>query len=350
MDTDILSKPEPLQDGLKPGTVSGREEDRCGYSIWSVWNWRSKRKMGRRAAIGIFSDHITVAKVNTDDEFVVARINGVYVFSCYKSPSASMVSFYAFLNRLSWSVRQLDKNAEIIIAGDFNARSAAWGDWQNYGRGEELLLTEQLGLVVRNTGQEATFTGRGAGSIIDLTFVSESLIQRVKHWQVLNEENYSDHRFLVYTLDSSITIQDRSATSKRKSWITTAIDQNAFRVDLLLADWISGTAAINYDEEVTTLAKRFKNKLTTAYNFALQKRPGMPKGKQSKHWWTDEIAMLRARCTAARRKVKCAATRTNRRSLGEGSEEDVLEEATSELKIARNALKLTVTRSKVGVR
>ncbi|KAL4096858.1 hypothetical protein QTP88_021736 [Uroleucon formosanum] len=143
--------------------------------------------------------------------------------------------------------------------------------------------------------------------------------------------------FLVYTLDSSITIQDRSATSKRKSWITTAIDQNAFRVDLLLADWISGTAAINYDEEVITLAKRFKNKLTTAYNFALQKRP-------------DEIAMLRARCTAARRKVKCAATRTNRRSLGEGSEEDVLEEATSELKIARNALKLTVTRSKVGVR
>lgn len=76
----------------------------------------------------------------------------------------------------------------------------------------------------------------------------------------------------------------------------------------MLADWISGTAAINYDEEVNTLAKRFKNKLTTACNFALQKRPGMPKGKQPKHWWTDEIAMLRARCTAARQKVKCAAT------------------------------------------
>jgi len=75
-----------------------------------------------------YSAIVTIAKITTNDKFILARVNGVYVYSCYASPNASMVQFQDLLYWLERSVRLLEQNAKIIIAGDFNSRSVAWGD------------------------------------------------------------------------------------------------------------------------------------------------------------------------------------------------------------------------------
>lgn len=87
----------------------------------------------------------------------------------------------AFLQRIENCVRGLEANAKVILAGDFNVRSMAWGDWVSFAKGNKLVaMADSLGLVVVNHGSEPTFIGKGRGSIVDVTFVSEALMPSVR--------------------------------------------------------------------------------------------------------------------------------------------------------------------------
>lgn len=89
------------------------------------------------------------------------------------------------LHRLEDSIRSVQRGVPIILAGDFNSRSATWGDWVDNRTGEELgLLIESLDLAVMNVGSTPTFA-RGAGSIVDITAASDPLASRVVNWKVL---------------------------------------------------------------------------------------------------------------------------------------------------------------------
>lgn len=82
-----------------------------------------------KAAIYIASDGVTIANVRTDPEFVSARINGVQVFSCNVSPNQPREDFTDFLQRLEDNIRTVPQGVPVLVTGDFNARSPAWGDW-----------------------------------------------------------------------------------------------------------------------------------------------------------------------------------------------------------------------------
>jgi len=86
-------------------------------------------------------------------------------------------------------------------------------------RGDDLsLLIDTLCLEVVNAGSDPTFVGRGAGSIVDVTFASESLARRVTEWRVLDDENASDHRCIEYQLRSSSHRPDLGESNDR-GWI-----------------------------------------------------------------------------------------------------------------------------------
>lgn len=96
------------------------------------------------------------------------------------------------------------------------------GDRQSNRRGEQLLeLSEGLGLVIINTGREPTFHGIGSGSIVDITFASEPLSRGIRDWVVLDEENYSDHHYIMLTLELNAN-PARSDIIQRKEmgWVT----------------------------------------------------------------------------------------------------------------------------------
>jgi len=50
------------------------------------------------------------------------------VVSCYVSPRPTIVHFGDLLQRLEDYIRDLEDRSRVIIAGDFNAWSAALGD------------------------------------------------------------------------------------------------------------------------------------------------------------------------------------------------------------------------------
>lgn len=145
-----------IEEKISIAVLSDPYRVKANSSAWLASSGQSK------AAIYIAIDGVTIANVLIDPEFVTARINGVQVFSCYASPNQPREDFTNFLQRLENIIRTIPQGVPVLIAGDFNARSSAWGDWVSNARGEELgMLIESLDLVIMNSGSIPTFS-RGA--------------------------------------------------------------------------------------------------------------------------------------------------------------------------------------------
>jgi len=108
-----------------------------------------------------------------------------------------------FLQRLEDNIRATSPSIPVKVTGDFNARSAAWGDWVNNQRGDDLsALLDSLGLVVANERSTPTFT-KVAESIVVVTAMSEQLACRVGNWVVMDSMfNYSDHHYVRFIVDA----------------------------------------------------------------------------------------------------------------------------------------------------
>ncbi|XP_015368071.1 PREDICTED: uncharacterized protein LOC107164676 [Diuraphis noxia] len=163
-----------------------------------------------RAAVSVFRPGLTLRDVESGDGFVAATVGGaVRVFSCYASPALSVAEFQEFLGRLESSVRRhRGAGVDLIVGGDFNARSASWGDRLMEARGDDLsALADSLGLIVLNEGREPTFFGRGLGSCVDVTFATESAARKIRGWTVRTDvENMSDHHHLCFSYRTGRTL------------------------------------------------------------------------------------------------------------------------------------------------
>lgn len=186
------------------------------------------------AAIYVPSQRVTVAGLVRDPEFISARINGVQIINCYASPNKPVADFLNLLQRIENCARATTLGIPILIAGDFNARSAAWGDWVENKRGEELCaMLESLELVIANSGSTLTFD-RGSGSIVDVTAVSESLIQRISDWRVMESEfNNSDHHYIRFSIHEGKP-RDTTHFPVHPGWNTKKIDVESFILGLQL--------------------------------------------------------------------------------------------------------------------
>jgi len=221
-----------------------------------------------RAALGIVGPKITVGHVVRDDEFVAARLNGnVFVVSCYVSPRPAIAHFTDFLQNLDDVIKGLGQGTKVIVAGDFNARSAAWGDWETNARDDELaIFADMLNLVIVNESSNPTFTGRGVGSIVDVTMVSENLAASITNWTVENDtDNGSDHQTISFVLDNNANRSTNSAHSRK--WNTSrGVELEAFATGILLARWTNP----NTDNlaDANSIAEDFEKTVTKAADFA----------------------------------------------------------------------------------
>ncbi|CAH2225554.1 jg21327 [Pararge aegeria aegeria] len=96
--------------------------------------------------------------------------------------------------------------AEVVIGGDINAKSPWWGCIAEDRRGAKTARwLASLGLEVLNEGNTPTFyTIRGAtthSSIVDVTFCSGSLYQKISSWRVDPDlVTLSDHRGIQFAI------------------------------------------------------------------------------------------------------------------------------------------------------
>lgn len=219
----------------------------------------------------------------------------------------------------------------------------AWGDWTTCVRGNELVtFADSLGLVIANNGSEPTFVGRGAGSIVDVTFVSESLVPNVNRWRVKTEvDNGSDHQSISFQISSQVV--NRALPTECRGWDTSnSIDLDLLRTGLMIDEWISPGRLGGSD--VNTMADDFKNLVSTAADFAIPAKKSPRGHKALVHWWNSEIGNLRRACNARKRGVRRAASR--RRLVQADGNLGIPADVLTTFREARKALWIAIRRSK----
>lgn len=164
---------------------------------------------GNKAAIMAFNPRIQVQEIGPKDNlgFRWVRIENTTIYACYWSPNTDYTLFVDFLDRLEGSIR--NKKGMVIVAGDFNAKSPAWGDHREDHKGKTLLdMTASLGMAVCNSGDKPTFTRVYEGGIsrshIDITFVSETESRVVKDWKVSDEYTGSLHSYIYFNISRTL--------------------------------------------------------------------------------------------------------------------------------------------------
>lgn len=130
--------------------------------------------------------------------------------------------FVNFLDRLEGCLRT--KKGMVLVAGDFNAKSPAWGDHKEDPKGRMLMdMMASLGMVVCNSGDRPTFSRVYGGGIsrsqIDITFISGTASHAVRDWKVADEYTGSLHSYIFFKISwalrsESIPVEERWAWRK----------------------------------------------------------------------------------------------------------------------------------------
>jgi len=244
--------------------------------------------------------------------FVWARVDSSVVYSCYCSPNCTLQEFDVFLSGLEASIRQhLNRQVNLIVAGDLNAHSAEWGS--DYGDTRGSLLSDlvlSLGMIVCNRGSTPTYRRVNASSVIDVTFArplpnNHSL---VTNWEALEDlYSASDHLYISFTLTLPVPRRSRSTPSRvpTQGWSIKKLNQ----VVLNLHWDLVAPPPLSDDASAGSLADDLNNFLATACDAAMPPRTVMS-GKKSVYWWNQEISELRKVAIAALRRYQRAGRRS----------------------------------------
>ncbi|CAB0031889.1 unnamed protein product [Trichogramma brassicae] len=135
--------------------------------------------------------------------FAWARIGRIFFFSVCAPPRLSEREFSALLAN---NTEEASGRRPLVFAGVFNAWSTEWGCRETRPRAS--ILLDSLALLdaaLLNTGDGPTFNGRQGSSIVDLTFVCETLAPRVKSWTMSGWYTHSDHQAIVFEIEDTGT-------------------------------------------------------------------------------------------------------------------------------------------------
>ncbi|XP_053968474.1 uncharacterized protein LOC128869901 [Anastrepha ludens] len=298
IDVAILSEP------YKHKTGNGWASDTTGKS--TIWNCGANRSQ--------------LMSVNAARGFVRARVEGTYIYSCYLPPSLTLLEATGILENLAQDVKE---HRPVIVAGDFNAWAVNWGCPRTSPRGQALLEAfAMLDIALMNTGSQQTYQKAGTGSIIDLTFVSSSLVRDTK-WFVSQHYTRSDHLAIICEIRKHG--EERFPNNYDTRYKVKTMEAEI--IEIMLADVTLGGDA----SEKTTQTMRH---LTEACDAAMSKTKPNKRNSEPVYWWTADIAELRSECLRARRIYQ--------RSRGT----DSFQENQLQYKQKRKALKKAIKNSK----
>ncbi|XP_058449259.1 uncharacterized protein LOC131429227 [Malaya genurostris] len=282
-------------------------------------NWTSDG--AKTAAIWAVGKYPIQEVVHCADEgFVIAKINGVFICSCYAPPRWTIEQFNRMLDKLT---EELTDRRPVVVAGDFNAWAVEWGSRLTNSRGSSLLeALAKLNVDLANDGTTTTYRKDGRESIIDVTFCSPGMI-RSMHWRVCEEYTHSDHQAIRYCVGRDSQVESSRTQFGERKWKTANFNKDVFVEALRLE---RNTINLSAEELTATLSRACD---------ATMPRMGKPRnGRRPAYWWNSTIADLRTRCLHARRRMQRA------RNSGER------EERRLPYRIARAALNKAIRLSK----
>ncbi|CAK1582411.1 unnamed protein product [Parnassius mnemosyne] len=276
--------------------------------------------------------------------WVAAVSGGIVIVGAYFSPNKSLADFEGFLVELGAVVGRYHPRP-VLVLGDLNAKSSAWGSPVTDPRGEVLEeWTVTTGLVVLNRGSEYTCVRQRGGSIVDVSFASPSVASRIRDWRVAAEvETLSDHRYIRFDV-SAQTASGRHPTTPINDgprWALKRIDRELLEEAALVQSWIRESTT-DGPVDVEAVALWFRGAMTQICDASMP-RVHQRSARRQVYWWTAEIAQLRIACVAARRRY----TRYRRRRRRDSAEEDALYEV---YRASKETLRLAIGDSKSRAR
>ncbi|XP_063367024.1 uncharacterized protein LOC134655491 [Cydia amplana] len=278
--------------------------------------------------------------------YVAVLWGEITLIGVYFSPNRRVSEFEAFLGQLAALVAQTQPR-QVVVAGDLNAKSMAWGCPATDIRGD--LLEEwatMTGMSVLNRGSASTCVRWQGESIVDVTFATPALATRVRGWRVLETvETLSDHlyiRFDVSTSSGGTTDTDRRPNGRAATpyprWALNSLDREAVEIASLVQAWTTSPGPVETEEE----AAWFREAMSQVCDAGMSRAKPRPPKRQV-YWWSREIEELRSCSNRARRQY----TRSRRRRHRDVEEETRLYGAYRE---AVKALQLSICEAKASAR
>jgi ribonuclease HI len=219
----------------------------------------------------------------------------------------------------------IDFNSTVIV-GDFNTHHPFWDPLSNASPGAEDLINwmEYYDLSLVNTPGETTFfrPHMNRETVLDLTFSSYDLINRVKGWQTILESG-SDHHAILFEITGTGTslvpnpVHSTRFNTKIANWdlFTAKAVEYGTSWEVLhgpklreLAENNSASQLVLSDDLATRtqldqIANTFNDIVAKSARAAI---PVSTPGAKAKPWWTDELKKLRQEMLRAQRKLKAS--------------------------------------------
>ncbi|XP_011859393.1 PREDICTED: uncharacterized protein LOC105556893 [Vollenhovia emeryi] len=253
------------------------------------------RRTGERSAPG--------SKIRAGENWVAMEWGPLKVIGVYLRPSLSRAEFEDSLQDLENVVRGF-LPGPVMVAGDFNAKSALWGSRRPDVKGAEMVAwAARLGHHLENVGATSTCVRPQGESIVDLTWTSLVAARMVASWEVAESlELLSDHLPIEIRL-----LQERRDRAQERPirWTARKLDQDRLVESLVAATWSKPDPLRTIEEEVDWLQRS----MTAACDNAMPRYRFAP--RRAAYWWSGEIAELRRSSVAARRTVLRARRRRN---------------------------------------
>jgi len=272
-----------------------------------------------------------------EGEYTLAvRWQEFYIVACYFPPNHSYDEYTDFLEEMDFAIEE-ENGPAIIICGDFNSKSRAWGSRSTDIRGERLerwMSSNDFRLI--NEGSTPTCVRPQGSSTVDLTWATAAALRDVDSWKVLEEETYSDHKYIQFTYKER-KIYTNKKISKR--WKSSKMDADKFQECI---EWSCANDA-GRQEDSTSAAEWLQATIIEACDYSMPKAKVI--NRKSTYWWSNVIEEKRNISKLARRKWQREKRRGGSDRVSSGDEAERIARI-EEFKIAKKELRREINRAK----
>jgi ribonuclease HI len=189
-----------------------------------------------------------------------------------------------------------NKSFDLVMGCDSNAHHINWGSNDNNARGKSLydyIINKNLSIL--NKGNKPTFINSRSQTLIDITLSTTKISKFIHNWQVSDEVSMSDHCWLKFDINLTLTTSTLQRDPKR-----TDREQFSHLLEGALREVEAETP--NNHDDLEKYVVTIQNIINKAYKKScplrlVQKSTGTP-------WWCQELEQLRKTARKSFNKAK----------------------------------------------
>lgn len=237
----------------------------------------------------------TIKSIYKSKGITAIQLNDYVYISCYVSPNISISEYTKYIMDLESFLNTIDTNF-CIIAGDFNAKSPAWGSSNLDERGILVMETcNNRNLKPTISQGSGTFERNGHTSTIDILLCGIDIARNLSSSRILEKYTASDHKYIlhVFTYD-----QTKNEEPKIKRKINPEKFMNTYQKYTEIANPLEIASKNDVDAYIKMISEIYEN---TSYLL-----PDPLLRKKSVWWWNPQIAEYRKKANTSRRALQRA--------------------------------------------